>query len=66
MRPAYIGLGNTIMGALTLVPMAGGWLLEATSYTVLFGVTAAMVATGFVLTFRLKPLPGSSTAKESP
>ena len=63
MRPAYVGLGNTIMGALTLVPMAGGWLLEATSYTVLFGVTAAMVATGFVLTLGLKPLPGTATAE---
>ena len=63
MRPAYVGLGNTIMGTLTLVPMAGGWLLEATSYTVLFGVTAAMVATGFVLTLGLKPLPGTTTAE---
>jgi len=55
MRPAYIGLGNTIMGALTLAPMAGGWLLEATSYAALFGVTAAFVAFGFLFTLGLKP-----------
>ncbi len=55
MRPAYVGLGNTIMGVLTLVPMAGGWLLEATSYNVLFGTTAAITAAGFLLTLGLKP-----------
>ncbi len=55
MRPAYVGLGNTIMGALTFVPMIGGWLLEATSYTVLFGATAVIVAVGFLLTLGLKP-----------
>ncbi|MCP4544567.1 MAG: MFS transporter [Chloroflexi bacterium] len=55
MRPAYVGLGNTIMGSLTFVPMIGGWLLEVTSYTVLFGATATIVATGFLLTLSLKP-----------
>jgi MFS family permease len=54
-RPAYIGLSNTILGVLTLAPMAGGWLLEATSYTTLFGVTAAIVAIGFLFTLGLKP-----------
>lgn len=55
MRPAYIGLGNTVMGGLTLVPMAGGWLLEATSYSVLFGVAAFLVTLGFVFTLGLGP-----------
>ncbi len=55
MRPAYIGLGNTILGVLTFVPMAGGWLLEVTSYTVLFGATSAIVAVGFLLTLGLEP-----------
>ena len=54
-RPVYIGLGNTIMGILTLAPTAGGWLLEATSYTTLFGLTTVLVALGFLLTLRLKP-----------
>jgi MFS family permease len=55
MRPAYVGLGNTIMGVLTFVPMAGGWLLEITSYTALFGATSAIVAVGFLLTLGLQP-----------
>ena len=64
MRPAYVGLGNTIMGTLTLVPVAGGWLLEATSYTVLFGVTTALVATGFLLTLGLKPPPRGTLVED--
>ena len=55
MRPAYVGLGNTIMGVLMLVPLVGGWLLEATSYTTLFSVTAVLVAAGSLLTLGLKP-----------
>jgi len=55
MRPTYVGLGNTVMGVLALAPMVGGWLLEATSYTTLFGVTAAIVAAGFLFTLGLKP-----------
>jgi len=63
-RPTYIGLGNTILGVLALVPMAGGWLLEATSYSTLFGVTAALVAAGFLLTLGLKP-PQQTTTVEA-
>jgi MFS family permease len=66
MCPAYVGLGNTIMGAMTLVPMAGGWLLEVTSYTVLFGVTAALVVTGFLLTLGLKPPRRATSVEEQP
>lgn len=55
MRPLYVGLGNTIMGLLTLAPIVGGWLLEATSYTTLFGLTAALAALGFLFTLGLKP-----------
>jgi len=66
MRPAYVGLGNTIMGALTLMPMAGGWLLDATSYTTLFGATAALVALGFLLTLGLKPAQPTTPAEGRP
>ncbi len=55
MRPAYIGLGNTILGSLTLMPIIGGWLLEKTSYTTLFSLTTVIVSVGFLLTLRLKP-----------
>jgi MFS family permease len=66
MRPAYVGLGNTITGVLALVPMAGGWLLEATSYTVLFGATAVTTAVGFLLTLGLKPPRPAVPADEPP
>lgn len=53
-RPVYIGLSNTIMGMLTLMPTAGGWLLDATSHTVLFGLTGGLVASGFLFTLTLE------------
>lgn len=65
-RSAYIGLGNTVMGVLTLVPLAGGWLLKATSYTMLFGVTAVLVSTGFLLTLGLKPPRQAALVEEQP
>jgi len=54
-RPTYVGLSNTILGLLTLAPTLGGWVLEATSYTVLFVATAALSFLGFLLTLGLKP-----------
>jgi MFS family permease len=53
MRPVYIGLGNTITGALIIAPMIGGWLLEATSYATLFSVTTVFVAVGFLVSLGL-------------
>ena len=64
MRPAYIGLGNTIASVMALAPIAGGWLLEATSYTTLFGVTALLVGLSFVLSLALHPCHGPDTTKE--
>ena len=66
MRPTYVGLGNTVMGALTLLPMLGGWLLEATSYTTLFGVTTVMIGLGFLLTLWLKPSQSTTPAEAQP
>ncbi len=53
-RPTYIALTNTLCGSLMVVPFLGGWLLQATSYPVLFAATAGGVAAGLVLTFRLE------------
>jgi MFS family permease len=53
MRPTYLGLGNTIAGVLSMVPMLGGGLLEATSYRALFGLTAAIVVFGFLFSLGL-------------
>jgi len=52
-RPLYIGLSNTLSGVLMVVPLAGGWLLEATSYTVLFAATAAGSALSLLFALRL-------------
>jgi len=65
-RPTYIGISNFVMGILTLVPMLGGWLLEATSYTTLFGSATALVTVGFLLSLGLKPSLSISTTKAGP
>ena len=53
-RATYIALTNTLCGVLLVAPFLGGWLLQATSYPVLFAVTAVGIALGLVLTFRLE------------
>jgi hypothetical protein len=57
LRPVYVGFQNTVIGLLMLVPIIGGWLLDATSYTVLFGLTTAVAALGFLFAMRLEPCP---------
>jgi len=64
-RPAYVGLGNTIASVMALAPTLGGWLLEATSYTVLFGLTSAIVAASFLVSLGLRPVAASVDARES-
>jgi MFS family permease len=53
-RPTYIALTNTLCGSLLVVPFLGGWLLQATSYPVLFAATVGGVAIALILTFRLE------------
>lgn len=62
-RADYIGLGNTLAGVMTIAPTFGGWLLQATSYPVLFGLTAVLVGAGFVVSLRLKPAVMQGGAK---
>jgi MFS family permease len=52
-RPAYVGLYNTVGGAVLVAPLLGGWLLQTTSYPVLFGMAAIGVTISLVLSFRL-------------
>ena len=59
-RPSYIGLCNTIVGVTAVAPTLGGWLLASTSYTTLFGLTALIVAIGFLLSLGLKPAQAST------
>lgn len=52
-RPAYVGLYNTVGGAVLVAPLLGGWLLQTTSYPVLFGMAAIGATTSLALSFRL-------------
>jgi hypothetical protein len=57
-RPTYMGLANTLAGGLAVMPLLGGWILERTSYPVLFGLTAACIVPAILLSLRLtKPAP---------
>ncbi|HUV73145.1 MAG TPA: MFS transporter [Anaerolineae bacterium] len=54
-RPAYVGLYNTLGGTVVFVaPLLGGWLLETTSYPVLFTVAIVGTVAGLLLSVRLK------------
>jgi MFS family permease len=64
-RMEYVGLANTVTGVVTIAPSLGGWLLQTTSYTVLFGLTAALVATGFVVSLTLAPAEESIRPKHA-
>jgi MFS family permease len=62
-RPVYLGLTNTLVGVLVVVPLIGGWLLEHTSYTTLFAITLIGVAPGALLALSL-PKPAATTPPE--
>jgi len=47
-RGTYIGLFNTVSGMIVVWPAVGGWLLERTSYLVLFALTAGLLFVAFV------------------
>jgi MFS family permease len=63
-RPVYVGLINTLGGAIVVLPPLGGLLLQGTSYTVLFAVTAAFVLLGHLLSWRLPSLRKGTPAAE--
>jgi len=63
MRPLYVGASNTILSLVTLAPIAGGWILENTSYAVLFGLTAAALCAGFVISLTMRSTYAASVAR---
>ena len=65
-RPDYIGLANTLAGLLTIAPTLGGWLLQVTSYEVLFGLTTLFAGMGFIVSLRLKPVAATEAASAPP
>ena len=42
-------------GVIALGPFVGGWLLQTTSYTMLFAATTCVVLLGFIISLRLEP-----------
>ena len=60
-RPTYIGLLNTISGVLVVLPTIGGWILQATSFGVLFGLTAGVLVVAHALSLSLPPARHHST-----
>lgn len=52
-RTVYMGLTNTVNGLLVLAPTLGGWLLQTTSYAVLFALTMSVIALGHGLSWGL-------------
>jgi MFS family permease len=52
-RTAYTGLSNTISGLTVIAPTIGGLLLQATSFPVLFIVTAIAPLAGFMVVMRI-------------
>ena len=65
LRPAYIGLANTIMSVLTVVPILGGWLLETTSYSTLFGLSAVLAGVGFFVSLAFRPIEEARHMRET-
>ncbi|MFN8444762.1 MAG: MFS transporter [Caldilineaceae bacterium] len=59
-RATYIGLTNTLAGLLAIAPIAGGWILEQSSYVVLFAATALMILPALFLAWSL-PQSGKIT-----
>lgn len=62
-RPVYIGLANTLNGIVLAAPVVGGWILAASSYRVLFAVTAVMSIAGLVSTRWLQEPRAGAIAK---
>ena len=53
--PAYVGLYNTLGGTVVfMAPLLGGWLLQVTSYPILFAAATVGTTAGLVLSLRLR------------
>lgn len=52
-RSTYIGLLNTMSGVLVLLPTIGGWLLRASSFGLLFALTASVLIVAHLLSLSL-------------
>lgn len=66
LRPSYIGLANTITGCFAILPIVSGLVLEMTTYTVLFGATAAFEVIGIFFAWSLQRRPQRVTFQAQP
>jgi MFS family permease len=56
-RTTYVGLFNTLSSLVIIWPAVGGWLLQHTSYEVLFGLTAAGLVIAHIASWFLPSTP---------
>jgi MFS family permease len=52
-RTVYVGLANTLNGAILVMPFVGGWILQGSSFAVLFAATAAVSVLGVLGSLRV-------------
>lgn len=52
-RAAYIGVANTAIGLVSLLSLLGGYIIERTSYAVVFSLSLILVLTGIFLAFSI-------------
>jgi len=50
-RATYIGVINTAVGLITLLPLVGGYIIEWTSYTVAFSLSLTLMFIGTIFAF---------------
>lgn len=55
-RPTYIALSGTLNGLTALLPIAGGWVVDAGSYRLAFWIAVAAAVGAVALSFRLRCL----------
>jgi len=63
-RSAYVGLFNAASGLVVLWPAIGGWLLERTSYSVLFTLTAGFLLVAHLASWCLPPVRRAAVRDE--
>jgi MFS family permease len=65
-RPNYMGLTNTLSGLLIVMPLLGGWILEQSSYPVLFALAAVGTLLSALLTLAMPPPPRTNRGQALP
>ena len=64
-RPTYIALNGTLNGLLALLPIAGGWVVDITSYHVAFWISLGVAVAALLLSVQLKCLRSSAPSPDS-